>query len=78
LSYAPAKFHSHIPQFKIVKQSYSELFNFIHSGGVIAKTFSIPPPMFMLKALTILDSVLANPVPSVFALQRQVVLKKAA
>ena len=69
-------FHAHISQFKIAKQSYSEFFNFINSGGVIAKTFSVPLPLPVIKALELLDSALANALPSIFALQRQVVLRR--
>jgi len=65
-------------QFEITKQSYSEFFNFINSGGVIAKTSSIPLPVFILKGLELLDTVLANGLPSIFALQRQIVLKKVS
>ena len=72
------KFHAHVPQFQITKQSYSEFFNFINSGGVIAKTSSIPLPVFILKGLELLDTVLANGLPSIFALQRQIVLKKVS
>ncbi len=71
-----AKFHTQVPQFQIVMQSYSEFFNFINSGGVIAKTFSIPLPVFLLKTIELIDTCLANCAPSVFALQRQIVLKK--
>lgn len=74
----PAKFHANVPQFRITKQSHSEFFNFINSGGVIAKTYSIPLPVFFLKALELTDTLLANCLPSVFALQRQVVLMKVA
>jgi hypothetical protein len=66
------KYHS----LEITKQSHSEFFNFINSGGVIAKTASIQLPIFMLKGLEFIDTLLANSAPSIFALQRQIVLKK--
>jgi SAM-dependent methyltransferase len=72
----PGKFQAHVPQFEIIRQSYSELFNFINSGGVIAKTFSIPLPKLALKLIDAIDNTLANAAPSLFALQRQIVLKK--
>ena len=72
----PDKFHSYVPNFKITRQSYSEFFAFINSGGVIAKTFSIPLPLPLIKVVEAVDSMLANSCPSAFALQRQVVLKK--
>jgi hypothetical protein len=71
----PNKFHSYVPKFRITKQSHSEFFTFINSGGVIAKTFSIPLPLPLIKVAEAVDSVLTISCPSVFALQRQIVLK---
>lgn len=72
------KFHAQVPQFRITKQSHSEFFMFINSGGVIAKTFSVPLPSAVIKVIEAVDNVLANALPSIFALQRQIVLQKVA
>ena len=70
------KFEKSIPEFKIVKRSYSEFFNFANSGGVIAKTRYVPLPVWGLKALKGIDDTLATLMPQVFALQRQIALRK--
>ena len=71
-----SKFEKNVPEFKIIKYSFSELFNFVNSGGVTAKTAYISLPIFLLKFLKILDDLIAERFPLTFALQRQVVLKK--
>lgn len=68
-------FEKHIPYFQISKTSFSEFFCFINSGGVISKTIYIPLPIFALKLLGYMDSLLVKIFPSIFALQRQIVLK---
>lgn len=70
------RFHEQIPEFRIVRQSYSEFFNFMNSGGVIAKTFYIPLPTWALKAVKAIDDLLAQSFPRIFALQRQIVLRR--
>ena len=49
---------------------------FLNSGGVIARTVSIPLPRIALRALKVADDVLSATSPKVFALQRQIVLRK--
>ena len=70
------KFHRNIPDFRIVKKSFSECLTYLASGGVTAKTFYLPLPSFALKTLGAIDRVLTNLFPQVFALQRQVVLQR--
>lgn len=70
------KFKKHIPFFDIVHSGYSELFLFLNSGGVIAKTKCIRLPKFLLKLVNGIDNLLVKISPSTFALQRQIVLKK--
>jgi len=71
-----ATFEKKVPQFKLTRSSFSEFFNFLNSGGVIAKTASVPLPVPALKALEAIDLLLAKVAPQVFALQRQIVLIK--
>ena len=69
-------FRKHIPYFSIEKISYSELFLFLNSGGVIAKTKCIRLPKFLLRLVNRVDKILVAISPSTFALQRQIVLRK--
>jgi SAM-dependent methyltransferase len=69
------RFHRHIPEFEIVRQRYSECLVFLNSGGVTHKTFSVPLPRVLLRVLAGVDRVLIAVAPSVFALQRSVVLR---
>ena len=68
-------FHRKIPYFEICSTGFSEFFTFLNSGGVIAKTFYIPLPRHLLVVLKKIDDLLTDGLPSIFALQRQVVLK---
>ncbi len=72
------KFTQHFPQFTIEKLGFSELFLFLNSGGVIAKTKCIPLHRYLLKVVKALDNLLVKISPSTFALQRQIVLRKKA
>ncbi len=72
----PARFERNVPAFRVVHQRFREFFCFINSGGVIAKTTCVPLPNFALHLLNAVDTVLAACLPSVFALQRQIVLEK--
>jgi SAM-dependent methyltransferase len=70
------KFHEKVSYFQITHQSKSECLVYLNSGGIIAKTTSVPLPTFMLKMLGGIDKTLIGIAPNVFALQRQIVLKK--
>ncbi|MDO8504521.1 MAG: class I SAM-dependent methyltransferase [Candidatus Liptonbacteria bacterium] len=70
------KFKNKIPYFRLEKTGFSEFFNFINSGGVIAKTVYVPLPIFALKILKFKDDILTRLFPQIFALQRQIVLRK--
>lgn len=71
-----AKFERNVPFFRIERSTFSEFFLFLNSGGVIAKTASIPLPDIALQALAHVDRMLASSLPGVFALQRQIALRK--
>jgi SAM-dependent methyltransferase len=71
-----AEFERNIPFFRIERSTFSEFFLFLNSGGVIAKTVSVPLPQFALRALERVDQLLAGSLPQVFALQRQIALRK--
>lgn len=70
------RFEKNIPGFTIIKRKFSEVFTFINSGGVTAKTFFVPLPLCVLKCLKIIDDFLAKRFPMIFALQQQIVLRK--
>jgi SAM-dependent methyltransferase len=71
-----ARFEHSVPGFCIIHSSFSECVSMINSGGVIAKTFYIPMPNWMLRVVYRLDSLLTRFLPNLFAMQRQVVLEK--
>ena len=70
------RFEQHVPFFRIERSTFSEFSIFLNSGGVIAKTASIPLPRLGLRALKRVDDVLAHALPGVFALQRQIALRR--
>lgn len=63
-----------VPFFTIVERKPSEFFVFLCSGGVTAKTFSIPLPRLVLRCLDGLDGLLSAALPGIFSLQMRVVL----
>jgi SAM-dependent methyltransferase len=63
-------------KFNIIHQKFFECFVFLNSGGVTSKTFYIPLNNFFLKILNFIDNILIKLFPNVFALGRQIVLKK--
>jgi SAM-dependent methyltransferase len=71
-----ARFEREVPAFRITHHGYSEFSTLINSGGVIAKTTCIPLPRWVVRAMQGVDTALATVLPSVFALQRQIVLVK--
>jgi len=73
-----AGFESHVPFFTVRRSTFSELLLFLNSGGVVAKTFSVPLPRFALRMLKGIDDRVASALPGIFALQRQIVLEKTA
>ena len=69
-------FQKYFPQYRIVKNKLSEFFIFLNSGGVNSSFFYIKLNSFFLKLLNIVDKILIFFLPSIFALNRTVVLKK--
>jgi len=71
-----SNFERQIDYFKVVEADHSEFLMFLNSGGVVAKTFFIPLPRLVLRLVKWLDSLLVKSLPSIFAMQRQIVLEK--
>ena len=69
-------FQKYFPQYRIVKNKLSEFFIFLNSGGVNSSFFYIKLNSFFLKLINIVDKILIFFLPSIFALNRTVVLKK--
>jgi len=69
-------FQAHFPYFKVEKTGFSEFFLLLNSGGVISKSPFIPLPLFVLYGIQWIDSVLTRTFPGIFAMQRQLVLRK--
>ncbi len=70
------RFHKHFPQYKIIKNKLSEFFIFLNSGGVNSSFFHIKFSKPILKLINIIDQILIFFSPSIFALNRSIVLKK--
>lgn len=70
------RFHAEVRGFQCVHKSFSECLCMLNSGGVIAKTFYVPLPKWVVRTLAAIDSVLTTLAPQVFAMQRQIVLEK--
>ena len=62
--------------FKIEHENFSECLIFLNSGGVCSKTFYIPLNNFFLNILSKIDYILVKTFPKVFAMGRQLVLRK--
>tara|TARA_E500000178_G_scaffold347258_2_gene400240 strand:+ start:1744 stop:2550 length:807 start_codon:yes stop_codon:yes gene_type:complete len=63
-------------KFKIDHEKFYECFVFLNSGGVTSKTFYIPLNLFFLKILNSFDNLLVKLFPNIFAMGRQIVLRK--
>ena len=70
------KFHKYFPQYKIEKNSLSEFFIFLNSGGVNSSFFCIKLNNFFFSILNSIDNILILLFPNIFALNRTVVLRK--
>ena len=70
------KFERNFPQYLIEKNNVSEFFIFLNSGGVNSDFFNIKLNNFFLNIVDIIDKILIFLFPSVFALNRTVVLRK--
>jgi SAM-dependent methyltransferase len=72
----PEAFERQVPDFAVERNTFSEFLLFLNSGGVIAKTVYVPLPRWCLAAMRGVDAALTSLAPSLFALQRQIVLRK--
>ena len=70
------KFKKYFPQYKIEKNLLSEFFIFFNSGGLNSVFFHIKLNNFFLKIIDNVDRILIFLFPSIFALNRSIVLRK--
>ena len=70
------KFESHFPEYKIVENKLSEFFIFLNSGGVNSNFLYIKLNKTLLKLVNCVDNFLIYVFPSIFALNRKVIIKK--
>jgi len=70
------EFERNIAEFSIIHNKLCECFSFLVSGGVVAKSPTLPLPKLMLSMISMLDQVVIRLLPSVFAMERQVVIQK--
>lgn len=71
-----AEFERHMEGLRIIRNELCEFAIFLLSGGVIAKTKTIPLPLFALRIVHWVDNALVAIAPQVFALGRRVVIQK--
>ena len=70
------KFESHFPEYKIVENKLSEFFIFLNSGGVNSNFLYVKLNKTLLKLVDCVDNFLIYIFPSIFALNRKIILKK--
>ena len=63
-------------KFQIIHSKFFEFLIFLNSGGVSSKTFYLPLNNFFLEILNLIDNILIKLFPDIFAMGRQIVLKK--
>lgn len=71
-----AAFERQFPALEVERQEPCEFFIFPLSGGVIAKSPTVPLPEFALRAVDAIDEALVKLFPGTLALQRRVVLRR--
>lgn len=71
-----ANFHAHCPEFEIVEDRLCECLIFLLSGGVTAKTRTVPLPPRALAWLDTLDRILCAAAPGIFAMGRIIALRR--
>jgi SAM-dependent methyltransferase len=72
----PLKFETLFPQYKIQRNELCEFLVFLLSGGVTAKTLTLPLPRVAIKLASLVDRAMISLFPSLFALGRRVVLQR--
>ena len=72
----PMKFETSFPQYKIRRNELCEFLVFILSGGVTAKTLTLPLPKAMINLAGLADRAMISLFPSLFALGRRVALQR--
>ena len=71
-----ARFENHFPEYKIVENKLSEFFIFLNSGGVNSNFLYIKLNKTLLKLVNCVDNFLIYIFPSIFALNRKIIIKK--
>ena len=70
------KFERHFPEYKIVENKLSEFFIFLNSGGVNSNFLYVKLNKTLLKLVDCVDNFLIYIFPSIFALNRKIIIKK--
>ena len=70
------RFHKKFPNFELIENTPTECLNVIVAGGVIAKSRTIQLPSIILNLINGVDKLLVTSLPSVFALGRQICIRK--
>ena len=70
------KFEKYFPEYKIIENKLSEFLIFLNSGGVNSNFYHVKLNKTLLKLLNCFDNFLIYLFPSIFALNRKIILKK--
>ena len=70
------KFENYFPEYKIIENKLSEFLVFLNSGGVNSNFLHIKLNKFLLNLTDFLDKILISLFPSIFALNRKIIIKK--
>lgn len=70
------RFHGHFPNLELIENTPTECMKVLVAGGVIAKSKTIQLPMMLLRLINAADKFLVSFSPSVFALGRQICIRK--
>lgn len=70
------RLESEIPELEMVHHRFIETFIFLNSGGVNYRAPYIPLPKFILNMMVSLDNFLCRVAPGVFAICREIIMKK--
>ncbi len=70
------KFENYFPEYKIIENKLSKFLVFLNSGGVNSNFLHIKLNKFLLNLTDFLDKILISLFPSIFALNRKIIIKK--
>ena len=70
------RIHTNFPNFEFIENTPTECINVLVAGGVVAKSKTVRLLMMILRLINMVGSFLVSAAPSVFALGRQICVRK--